>query len=185
MSESDTRIATDQLVRELQADLRRRARAARWRIYRGETMRTTVLINEAYLQFANRGHHEWADRNQFLVAATVAMRNILKDYLDRIHARKRDPGSPIDPFDEELTKRGGPAEVARRERLQDQMIDFDRAHTALAAQRPRHAQIAELILFSGLTLRETSEVVGTSLRQTERDWSFARRFIAAAMERSS
>jgi DNA-directed RNA polymerase specialized sigma24 family protein len=57
------------------------------------------------------------------------------------------------------------------------LLDLDAALTRLATFDPRHAQIAELRFFGGLSLEETAHVVGRSVATVERDWQSARAWL--------
>jgi RNA polymerase sigma factor (TIGR02999 family) len=181
VSDPEARIPTDKLVRELQLELRRRAHAARRRHYRGETMRTTVLIDEAYLHLVKGGDHRWENRGHFLGAASKAMRNVLITHLRERNAQKRNPGVPVESFDEELSVRDRVETEARREQARLEVIDFDRAYRALEQLWSRRAQVADLVLFAGAKMEDVARIVGISKRQAERDWEFARKFLQAHM----
>jgi DNA-binding CsgD family transcriptional regulator len=43
---------------------------------------------------------------------------------------------------------------------------------------PRGAQVAELRIFGGLTVRETAETLGVSPRTVNTDWTMARLWLA-------
>ena len=61
------------------------------------------------------------------------------------------------------------------------VLDLDRALTRLAALAPRMSQIVELRFFSGLSLKETGQVLGVSLVTVERDWQAARAWLFKTM----
>jgi RNA polymerase sigma factor (sigma-70 family) len=54
------------------------------------------------------------------------------------------------------------------------LIEVDAALSELGKRDPRAARVVEHRLFAGLTLEETAEVLGISMRTVERDWVFAR-----------
>ena len=70
---------------------------------------------------------------------------------------------------EDLDVRSQPRDV--------ELLDLDDALARLAAFDPRHAQIAELRFFGGLSLEETAHVVGRSVATVERDWQAARAWL--------
>ena len=55
------------------------------------------------------------------------------------------------------------------------LIALDDALTALAVIDPHGARVVELRFFSGLTVEETAEVMGTSPGTVKRDWTSAAR----------
>ena len=54
---------------------------------------------------------------------------------------------------------------------------MDEALTLLAITDPRKSQVVELRFFGGLNEEETAEVLGTSLRAIQREWSLARAWL--------
>jgi RNA polymerase sigma factor (sigma-70 family) len=57
------------------------------------------------------------------------------------------------------------------------LVAVDRALEKLAAEDPRKAQIVELRFFGGLSMAETAEALGVSLRTAHTDWAFARAWL--------
>ena len=57
------------------------------------------------------------------------------------------------------------------------LIDLDDSLRELAARNERHAQVAELRLFSGLTIEETAEALGISSRSVDSDWAMAKAWL--------
>ena len=47
---------------------------------------------------------------------------------------------------------------------------------------PKLARVVELRFFAGLSLEETAEVMGRSMRSVDRDWRKARAFLHQAMD---
>src|ERR1700682_5077673 len=78
------------LYRELQRLARQHLRGQR----RGQSLRTTDLVHEAYLKLAKLNEPEWKNRIQFLSLASLAMRSLLVDYARRRGYAKRG-GNPI------------------------------------------------------------------------------------------
>src|SRR4051794_31185970 len=61
------------------------------------------------------------------------------------------------------------------------VLDLDRALSALAGFDPRKSQVAELRFFGGLSLEETGHVLGISLATVEREWQAARAWLYARL----
>ena len=57
------------------------------------------------------------------------------------------------------------------------IIALDEVLNELAAAHPQPARVVELRFFSGLTIEETAELMGTSHATVERQWSFARAWL--------
>lgn len=69
--------ARAELVRLLYPELRKLAAAQMRRERRDHTLQATALVSEFFLQFAKYSGFERQTRNEFLNAATVAMRHVL------------------------------------------------------------------------------------------------------------
>ena len=85
--------ALERLTPLVYGELRRIARRYMQREYRGHTLQTTALVNEAYIRLVDGAGVRWQDRAHFFAISSQMMRRILVDA-----ARAR--GS---------AKRGGPA----------------------------------------------------------------------------
>ena len=57
------------------------------------------------------------------------------------------------------------------------LVVLDEALERLAVEDPRKARVVELRFFGGLSLEETAEAVGISLRTVQNDWTFARAWL--------
>lgn len=136
----------------------------------GETLNATALVHEAYLKLAaSRGTHVH-DRAHFLRIAARAMRQILADAAAYRSAAKRGGGQPLVTLDDSITEK---ADLSP-----DELLDLDRALTALGERYPRQLAVVECHLFSGLTLEETGEAVGISTPTVARDLRFARAWLS-------
>jgi RNA polymerase sigma factor (TIGR02999 family) len=65
------------------------------------------------------------------------------------------------------------------------ILDLDDALTELGAIDPRRSRIAELRFFAGLTIEESSEVLGVSPATIERDWQGARAWLYARLTKGT
>ncbi len=57
------------------------------------------------------------------------------------------------------------------------LLAVDAALQALALEDPRKAQVVELRFFGGLSIEETAEALGISVRTVHTDWAFARAWL--------
>ena len=137
------------------------------------TLQPTALVHEAYLRLIDQRQVDWRNRAQFLGLAAGMMRRILMN-----HARDR-----------AAAKRGGDARRVSLSLLEAptgqpevELIALDTALERLAALDPRKARVVELKFFGGLTTQEIGEVVQVSPATVEREWSFARAWLYAALE---
>jgi RNA polymerase sigma factor (TIGR02999 family) len=138
------------------------------------TLRTTALVNEAYLRLVNASRVQWQDRAQFFAAAAGSMRRILVDYARRYHASKRGAGHAPIPLDE--------AALLVEERA-DTLIALDEALERLGVMEPRLCHVVECRYFAGLSDDETAEALGVTPRTVRRDWVKARGWLYAELER--
>ena len=79
MSEAELplRESSNALVQALYAELKKVASVERWRLGNAATLQTTALINETWLKLHKVDG--WNDRQHFLRAAAIAMRQVLVD----------------------------------------------------------------------------------------------------------
>lgn len=160
--------ATAKLVPLLYAELRHIAAALMARERHAATLQPTALVHEAYLRLLGNGHVEWQSRAHFLGAAAQAMRRILIE-----HARKR-----------LRLKRGGERDrvTLTDGQLQydanpEQLLELERALLKLESRDREMARVVELRYFGGLTVEETAEVLGSSVRTVHRQWAGARAWL--------
>lgn len=73
------------LYRELQGLARRQVASGK----RGETLRPTALVHEAYLRLAQGQHPQLKDRAHFMALAARVMRNVLVDKAREKNREKR------------------------------------------------------------------------------------------------
>jgi RNA polymerase sigma factor (TIGR02999 family) len=155
-ADADTR----QLVEALQSELRRLAHRERRRAGgASETLRTTALVNEAYLKLFRSGN--WSDRGHFLNVAALAMRQVLVSYARERLTAKRGGGAPLLPLDDADGILSEPEE---------RIIALDEALTALSEREPRLARVVECRYFAGYTDTETAAALGVTDRTVQRDW---------------
>ncbi|MGH7149523.1 MAG: sigma-70 family RNA polymerase sigma factor [Planctomycetota bacterium] len=135
------------------------------------TLQPTALVHEAWMRLVDAESVGWQGRAHFFGTAARAMRRILVE-----HARGK-----------ERLKRGG---AWRRVDLDPDLMQggeevdldaLDRALEKLAALSERPARVVELRFFSGLPVETVAEVLGVSARTVEREWRFARAWLAEAL----
>jgi RNA polymerase sigma factor (TIGR02999 family) len=147
-------------------DLHRLARRER-RKARGDTLQTTVLIHEAYLKL--RDASGFADRNHFLRASALAMRNILVNHARGQMTAKRGNGATVLSLEDH--------DVAAETTDDALLIDVNDAIGRLAALNLRLARVVECRFFAGYSDQETAEALGTNERTVRRDWIKARAWL--------
>lgn len=159
--------ARDRLAAVVYQELRRRAAAYLRRERVGHTLQPTALVHELFLVLVKQDRIAWQNRAQFFGVASQMMRRLL---VDRARARN-------------MAKRSGRwARVSLGEEIVEgvpdvDILDLDRALTALAAFDGRKSQIAELRFFGGLSLEETGHALDISVATVEREWQAARAWL--------
>ncbi|KAB8180184.1 sigma-70 family RNA polymerase sigma factor [Lysobacter maris] len=144
------------------------ARAGR----RGQTLDTTALVQEAYLQLVDAEGVDWQDRGHFFAICARAMRRILVDYARRRQAAKRGGGAVAVTLE---------ADMVAADSQSEQVLAIDEALNGLDAFNPRLARVVECRYFAGMTEEETARALDTSLRTVQRDWMRARAWLLKAL----
>jgi len=154
----------DLIYRELHDEARRQMNRQK----ADHTLRTTALVHEAYLRLARLEDVRWDNRRHFLAVAARAMRSVLVDHARKRGAAKRGAGKVGRPLDEVV--------LAFEERSAD-LLALDAALERLAGGDEAAAKVVELRFFGGFAMSEVARILGISLRQAERRWSFARAWL--------
>ncbi len=161
--------ATERLAELLYPELRRIAARLMRGERRGHTLQPTAVVHEAFMRLVDAQTIEWQDRAHFLGIAARVMRRILIEHARRRGAAKRGGGVEQLTLDEAAVP-GADAAVG--------LLDLDDVLTRFAEVDDRGAQVAELRIFGGLTVRETAEELGVSSRTVNGDWAVARLWLA-------
>ncbi|MCH9651443.1 MAG: sigma-70 family RNA polymerase sigma factor [Deltaproteobacteria bacterium] len=171
--------AAEELLPLVYGELRRLARGYLNKQHPGHTLQPTALVHEAYLRLADKQKPPWKDRVHFYAVSAKIMRGILVDHARAHRTAKRGGDFVRVTLEESLDSLGG--------RGAD-LIDLDDALKSLAAFDARKSQIIELRFFGGLTLEETSQLLGISaptvVNETRRARAWLYREIAGPVEES-
>lgn len=163
----------DQLVPLIYDELRAMAHRHLAAEHGPRTLQTTALVHEAYLRLADQTQATARGRAYFFAAAAQAMRQVLVDRARRRNAQKRGGGETPLSLD---------AQQIAVDSFAADLLDLDRALTALAARNPRQARVVECRFFGGMRLAETAEALGISPRTVHNDWMVARAWLYHALE---
>ena len=169
--ESGDRGALDRAFALVYAELKGLARAQRRRAG-PQTLSTTALVHEVYVKFAQAGQVAAESREHFYSIAARAMRQVL---LDR--ARNARAGKRPDP----AARRSLDGQAPGLDVVSTDLLDLDRALSALAAVDRRLAEVAELHLFAGLEFGEIAALREVSERTVLRDWRKTRAILIASL----
>ncbi len=168
---ADTDFSRDALFQEVYARLK--SMAGRQRAQQGGAMTlvTTELVHELYLRLSDAKAERFSDPAAFFAYAACAMRHLLVDM-----ARRR----------LQMKAGGGELRISLTDRAVDgvvvepaQALELDAALRALEADDARAAHVVELHYFAGVPLARIAQLTGDSPRTVDRDWAYARRFLAA------
>lgn len=167
------RVALDQLMPIVYEELRRQAHRYLRKERPNHTLQTTALVHEAYLRLIRQKSADWQNRAHFFAISATMMRRILVNYAKNRHRLKRGGKREDLPFEEAF-------HVASKECDVD-LLALDEALNELARLDGQQARIVELKYFSGLTIKETAEVLEISPATVKRDWKMARTWLRAEL----
>jgi RNA polymerase sigma factor (TIGR02999 family) len=165
---------TGQVVEALYPELRRLAARLMRRERDGHTLQPTAVVHEAFVRLVNQRTVDWQDRAHFLGIAARVMRQVLIEHARRRGAAKRGADPDRVTLDEALVVGEDPVLG---------MLALDEVLTRLSAVDPRGAEVAELRIFGGLTVQETAQALGVSVRTVHTDWAMARLWLARELAR--
>jgi RNA polymerase sigma factor (TIGR02999 family) len=155
-------------------ELRRVAAALTQQLRPGQTLQATALVHEAYLRLVGEQDPGWQGRRHFFGAAARAMRQILIEQARRKGSRKHGGHGRRVELAEGMAYVEPPA---------DDLLALDEAIQKLQAEKPHLAELVMLRYYAGLSVEESSAVLGASVRTVHRDWRFARTWLARELGR--
>jgi RNA polymerase sigma factor (TIGR02999 family) len=133
------------------------------------SLQATALVNELCLRLLGWDPVRWQNRSHFFGVSARMMRRVLVDIARRRSAERRGgPNAirvPLDGIDVPASEPGA------------DLLAVDLALEMLAAEDPRKAQVVELRFFGGLSIEETAEALGISVRTVHTDWALARAWL--------
>jgi RNA polymerase sigma factor (TIGR02999 family) len=141
----------------------------------GHTLQSTALVHEAYLRLADQEPLRLDNRAHFFAVASHLMRQILVDYARKHNAAKRGANNLTLVLDEA---------IALPDSRTLHLVALDDALNGLAALDAQQSHIVELRFFGGLSIEETSEVLGVSPATVKREWTSARAWLYRQMDRA-
>ena len=154
------------------SELLRLAHANRIRWGGDHTLDTSALVGEAWMKLFPGSAGGWNDRAHFYRVAARAMRQVLVNYSEMRKAQRRQAPGGEQQLDENVA-------LVEHDSL---VLDLHEQLERLAQEHPRHAQVAELRYFIGLTIEETAEVLEISPVTVRRDWSFTKAWLKAKLD---
>ena len=159
----------DELLPEVYDQLRAMARGLFRRESSENTLQPTAVVNEVYLKLIGQTRVHWQSPGEMLGVASMMMRRILVDHARKKLSVKR--GGQLDRNDSALI--GG----INCEDHAHLILDLHQLLLELEGLNERHARVIELRYFSGMTIRETADVLGVSEFTVKNDWRIARAWL--------
>lgn len=169
---NDDASASNELFQRLYSELRALAGAAMQRARSDHTLQPTAIVHEAWIKLAAPGALAAGDREHFLALASRAMRQVLVDHARASSRDKRGGGREVVTLHDDQALAGNqPIDVLA---LQDALEKLARASEI-------KARVVELRFFGGLSIDEVARVLQISPSSVDREWSFARAWLAEAL----
>jgi RNA polymerase sigma-70 factor (ECF subfamily) len=158
----------DEIIPLVYEDLRRLAHRKLQAERADHTLSTTALVHESYLRLVDQTRVDWRGRAHFFAVAARVIRRVLVDYARRKSTLRRGGGGVMIPLTEDAT--------GREPRVLE-LLALDEALSRLADHDARLERIVEYRFFGGMTMEESAEAMGVSLRTAERDWTRAKAYL--------
>jgi RNA polymerase sigma factor (TIGR02999 family) len=167
------RSAFDRLVplvyEDLQGIAHRRLAAER----HDHTLDTQTLVHEAWIRMVDHTSVDWQSRAHFFALSAGLIRRVLVDHARTKARLKRGGNAVVVPLRDELDgTESDPVDL----------LVLDEALDALGDRDPRLRRVVECRFFGGMTVPDTAEALGVSLRTVERDWTRAKAYLYRALD---
>ena len=167
-AQAGDREAPARLLPVVYSELRRLAQDRLAQLPPGQTLQPTALVHEAYLRLLGKEDVQFESRRHFFFAAARAMRDIL---VERARA-KAGPRHGGERQRVELTEA-----IAFVEPPPGEVLALHEALEQLEQEDALKARIVDLRYFTGMSMKETANVLGLSERTLARHWRFTRAWL--------
>lgn len=143
----------------------------------GQTLQPTALVHEAYVRLLGDANPQaaWNHKGHFFAAAAQAMQRILIESARR-KGRQRHGGRytrlNLEHFEPDVQQNP------------DDLLDLEDALGRLQVDDIIAAKIAQLRLFAGLSVEEAGAALGIPRATAFRHWTYARAWLADALQSS-
>lgn len=135
------------------------------RVWNLDTLSATALVNEAYLKLAHNSELSAENRAHFFAVSSMAMRQILINYLEQKQAKKRG-GDWLQVSIDELL-------VSDRQDL-DTLLAISQAVDQLNEIDEKLSSLVEMRFFAGMTETEIALALDCTERTVRRNWTKAK-----------
>jgi RNA polymerase sigma-70 factor, ECF subfamily len=137
------------------------------------SLQATGLVNEVCIRLLGWDKARWENREHFFGVSAQMMRRVLVDIARRRRADRRGGVATIRVALDEV--------VLPPPAIDLDLVAIDQALERLATKDSRKARVIELRFFGGLSMEETAQALGVSLRTVHSDWAFARAWLYSAL----
>lgn len=137
------------------------------------SLQATGLVNEVCIRLLGWNHARWQNREHFFGVSAQMMRRVLVDIARRRGADRRGGGAAVRVALDDV--------VLMAPAIDLDLVAIDQALELLALKDSRKARVIELRFFGGLSMEETAQALGVSLRTVHTDWAFARAWLYRAL----
>lgn len=158
------RAVYDELTSVAEREVRKRHGAR----YGDLTLEPTALVHDTLLKLLADPLH-WENRRHFFAYATTVLVRVLQDY-QRARRRQKRGGHLVRLTLTGIGRAGAEPSV--------EPSDLPQVLEELESLDPRKAEVVRLRVFWGLDMAEIAATIEVSLRTVERDWTFARHWLA-------
>jgi RNA polymerase sigma factor (TIGR02999 family) len=170
--------AAEQLLPLVYKELRKLAAQRLTHEAPGQTLQATALVHEAYLRLVGtegaKASPHWHGRGHFFAAAAEAMRRILVERARHRQRLRHGGGRKRVDLDVAIDSPAGAPDV---ESSPDELLALDEALTRLAAEAHDAAEVVKLRYFAGLTIQQSADALGISVRTANRHWTYAKAWL--------
>ena len=139
----------------------------------GHTLQPTALVDEAYLRLIQYDDLEYKNRAHFVGIAARLMRQVLVDHARTRGAGKRGGQQERVTLDEAVALQPGHGDV--------DLLALDDALRKLSEKDAHLTRLVELRYFSGLSIEEAAEALGSSPATVKREWATAKVWLRRLM----
>jgi RNA polymerase sigma factor (TIGR02999 family) len=172
---TDGNQSEENLYAAVYQELRKIARNLKANERQEHTLCTCSLVHEAYMHLSGQQQTRWKNRGHFFAVASMTMRRVLINYArDRV-AAKRGGNNTRETLDESRCISPGLDLM--------QLLEVDQLLTEMEEFDPVMVRVIECRYFTGLTIEETAEALGTSPSTVKRQWQLGRAWIKQRAER--
>jgi RNA polymerase sigma factor (TIGR02999 family) len=172
-AQAGDREAAARLLPLVYDELHKLAQARLAKLPPGQTLQPTALVHEAYLRLLGKADLHLESKRHFFFAAARAMRDILVEQARSKAGPKRGGGRRRVELADAVADEGPPA---------DEVLALHEALAELEKEDSLKAQIVNLRYFAGMTVEETAQVLGLSVRTLHRHWRFVKAWLKSRLE---